>query len=376
MAASARSESDRMRLALFLPELAGGGAERVILSLGANLARRGYPVDLVLVRARGPYLGEISPEVRVVDLRGRRAATSLVPLMRYLRRERPRILLSTLNYANVLAVISVRLARVGTRVIVRQSNTVSFGRPTTGRLAPRVMPWLIRAVYPWADATVAVSEAVADDLARVARVRRDAVRVIPNPIVTPELFRKMHEPPAHGWPSANGIPVILAVGRLTRQKDYPTLIRAFARVSRQRPCRLLILGEGEERAALERLTAELGLGHLVSMPGFVPNPFAYMSRAALVVSSSAWEGLPGVLIQALACGAPVVATDCPGGSREILADGRFGRLVAVGDEAALANAISDVLANPGGAAAEESWRRFSEETSLDRYCDLFEGVAA
>lgn len=359
-------------LALFLPALAGGGAERVMISIAGALAREGWAVDLVLVKAKGVYVGQVSPDVRVVHLQRARMLTSMLALVDYLRRERPAVLLSTLNYANVLAIVAGRVAGVPTRIIVRQSNTIRVGARAAQRASLRMMPWLIRLTYPRADAVVAVSEAVADELVALGAVSRGTVSVIPNPIVTSELFRLMCAPPGHPWLTSPDIPVILAVGRLTPQKDYPTLLRAFQRVRLLRPCRLLILGEGRERAALESMVRDLGLAECVAMPGFVDNPFAYMARVQVVVSSSAWEGLPGVLIQALACGARVVATDCPGGSKDVLGEGRYGRLVPVGDDEAMAEALLASLTGPRPEITAEAWARFSEETSLQQYRQLFE----
>ena len=168
-------------------------------------------------------------------------------------------------------------------------------------------------------------------------------------MVTPELEDLAAETPAHPWLRDPKVPVCLAAGRLCPQKDYPTLIRAFATLAETRPLRLLILGDGPDRADLESLIRQLGLADRVALPGFAENPFSAMARAGVFVLSSAWEGLPGVLIQAMACGTPVVATDCPSGPREVLVDGRYGPLVPVGDPEALAQAIGETLDRPLGA---------------------------
>jgi glycosyltransferase involved in cell wall biosynthesis len=205
------------------------------------------------------------------------------------------------------------------------------------------MPHLARIFYPTARAVIAVSQGVADDLARLIGPGRARLVVIPNPVVTPDLLRLAGEAPDHPWLGPGQPPVILAAGRLAPQKDYPTLIRAFAALVEGQDMRLIILGEGPERPALEALVGDLGLSGRVDLPGFRGNPFAYMAKARLFVLSSAWEGLPGVLIQAMACGTPVVSTDCPSGPREILVEGRLGPLVPVGDIAALAEAMARTL---------------------------------
>jgi glycosyltransferase involved in cell wall biosynthesis len=235
------------------------------------------------------------------------------------------------------------------------------------------MPQLIRRFYPWANSIVAVSKGVADDLAQTAGLPRERIQVIYNPVVTPELREKAQTPLDHPWFKPGQPPVLLAVGRMSPQKDFPTLIRAFARVRQTRPAKLLILGEGKERPGLETLVRQLGLGQDVSLPGFVTNPYPYMARTSLFVLSSRWEGLPGVLIEALYCGAPIIATDCPSGPTEILADGRYGQLVPVGDVTALARAIETTLVSKTPDPPPESWRPFELKTVVNQYINMLWG---
>jgi glycosyltransferase involved in cell wall biosynthesis len=189
-------------------------------------------------------------------------------------------------------------------------------------------------------------------------------------VITPEVREKARARLQHPWFETGQPPVVLAVGRLTKQKDFPLLIRAFAQVCQKRRARLIILGEGPDRPLLEAQVSELGLEDEVALPGFVENPYAYMSRAALYVLSSQWEGLPTVLIEALYCGAPVVATDCPSGPREILANGRYGALVPMGDVSALAQAIEAGLAGKTPSPTAESWQPYALETVVDQYIRL------
>jgi len=329
---------------LFLPSLAGGGAERVMVTLANGFAHRGHAVDLVLARAEGPYLAEVGKAVRVVDLGAARVLAALPGLVRHLKTTRPRVLFATQSHANLVAIWARRLAAVHARLIVREANTASQSAGHAPTLRGRLMPLLMRRFYPWADMVVAPSVGVRDDLLRNFRIPRPRVRVLANPVVSAGMLAQAEAPLAHPWFASGESPVVVAVGRLTRQKDFATLIRAVAMASRQHPMRLLILGEGEERAALEELARSLGIAEQVALPGFVDNPFQYLRRAALFVLSSAWEGLPNALIQAMACGVPVVATDCPSGPAEILASGRFGPLVPVGDPETLARAILVTLA--------------------------------
>ena len=359
------------RIALFVPSLFGGGAERSMAQLASGMAERGIATDLLLTRARGPYLSEVHQGVRLIDLKASRVSASVAPLVRYLRRERPVALLSTLNHANIAAIVATRIAGVRTRAIVRQANTFSMSMRGSSRSTAYLMPPLVRHLYPLADAIVAVTEGVATDLATRTRLPSDRIKVIPNPVITPDLMALAVKRPDHPWLADQAAPVILAVGRLTPQKDFITLVRAFELLRRRRPVRLIILGEGEERPRLERLAGELGVEQDVSLPGFVSNPFAYMSAASVFALTSAWEGLPGALIQALACGMQIVATDCGSGPRVIVANGRFGRLVPVGDVSAVAKALEMALTQPAGAAPPEAWRDYTQDSVVERYLTLF-----
>ncbi len=358
------------RLALFVPSMRAGGAERVTLILAREIAARGHAVDLLLAQAEGPHLAEVHESVRVVDLKASRVLTSLLPLVRYLRQERPQALLSMMVHTNIVALWACRLAGVSTRTVVSERVTLSWRTEHTRSKRGWLWPWLIKLFYPWADGIIAVSNGVADDLVQVAGIPREYVRTIYNPIVRPELREKAQAPLDHPWFKPGQPPVVLAAGRLTAQKGFPTLIQAFARVCQVLPARLLILGEGEQRLALETLIRQLGLEKDVSLPGFEANPYPYMARASVFVLSSRWEGLPCVLIEALACGAPLIATDCPSGPREILKDGQYGQLVPVGDIAALAQAIEMALGGKIPPPPEESWRPFELETVVNQYMNV------
>lgn len=347
----------------------------MMVNLANAFAGRGIPVDMVLARARGPFLAEVAPEVGIVDLNSSGVVRGLPRLIRYLRETRPAALLSTLNHASIVAIWARRLAGVPVRVFVREADTLSQFRHAS--LKSRLMPSLVRRFYPWADRVVAVSQGVADDLVTFGRLPHDKVVTIYNPVVTPDIAERAAAPLAHPWFEPGQPPVVLGAGRLTAQKDFPTLIAAFARVRERLPARLVILGEGEDRAKLERQVAALGLASDVDLPGFVDNPFAYMARAGVFALSSRWEGLPGVLIQALACGCPVVSTACPSGPAEVLDGGRIGPLVPVGEAPALADAIVAQLEAPTPAALlRERSALFARDASVDAYLDLLLGGSA
>jgi glycosyltransferase involved in cell wall biosynthesis len=231
-------------------------------------------------------------------------------------------------------------------------------------------PWASRYFYPWADKVIGVSQGVADDLVQSVGIPQHLVKVIFNPGITPELRKKAQAPLDHPWFQPGEPPIILAVGSLTPQKDFPTLLKAFADQRQARHVRLLILGEGSERKSLEALAAQLGVEQDVCLPGFVENPYPYMVNASVFVLSSLWEGLPMVLVEALYCGPPIVATDCPSGPREILKNGEFGRLVSVGEPEALAEAIGAALDGKVPRPPLESWQPYDLETVVDQYVNV------
>ena len=313
------------------------------LNLAEGMAARGLAVDLVLVNGAGPFLAHVPPSVRVVDLRCRRHLTSLGPLARYLRRERPDVLLSALTHTNLYALAARRLARAPVRVVIRINNTLGAEMSHQRGLVARVLrPWALRHLYPEADGMIAVSEGAADGLRATLGPAGDRVRTIPNPVISPALFERARAPLAHPWFAPGEKAVLLSVGRLVPQKNHELLLRAFILARERVPARLLILGEGEERPRLERLIRESGLEADVALGGFIDNPYPYMAAARGVVLSSRFEGAPSVLVESLALGVPVVSTDCPSGPREILAHGRWGRLVPVEDPDSLGLAMAEL----------------------------------
>lgn len=354
-------------LAIFLHSLYGGGAERAMLNLARGFSEQGIQVDLVLLRVEGAYLSQVPSEVRIIDLGGRRLWQSLPALAHYLQQEKPPVLLSTLDDTNIAALWVRQLVSRKTRLVVNVQNTISQDAKIATQLKTRMMPYLVGYFFPWADAVVPVSHGVADDLIQLG-VNPNRIQVIPNPVITPDVFQKDQETIGHPWFAVDQPPVILGVGRLNKQKDFPTLIQAFAQVRQQRSVRLVILGEGEERTELEALVHQLGLSNDVDLVGFVSNPYAYMARSSVFVLSSLFEGLPSVLIEALAMGTPVVATNCKSGPMEILENGEYGALVEVGDVQGIAAAIVSTLdAPPDRERLRQRAKEFSLERSLEKY---------
>lgn len=357
-------------LAFFVPSMRGGGAERVMLNLAVGLQQRGLNVDMVLAGARGPYLDKIPPEIRIIDLGVSRVLTSLPGLVRYLKKQRPLGLISAMGHTNIVSIWARWLARTNTRIIVTVHNTMSVQQLNNPRLKRRLVLLLERLLYSCVDAVVAVSRGVADDMIKMGTVKSGAVEVIYNPIITPYLEDKSKSKVEHKWLVEKDKPVLIAMGRLSLQKNFWNLLRAFKLVLEQRSARLIILGEGKEQKSLEDLVAELGIGDDVDMPGFVDNPYSYLANADMFVLSSDWEGLPTVLVEALAVGTPVVSTDCPSGPREILQQGRYGRLVQVGNSEMLAEAIVAALDEPRKPMDVEELRPFTLDAAVDAYLSL------
>lgn len=395
------------RLALFTSALTGGGVQRSLRNLAIALVRAGYRVDLVVCHSDQQQADALARAgVSVIALKrsppmlGRwlawradpRATALLGPtvlwplktwskidylaaLRDYLKRAQPAGLLSAMTQCNLVAIWAHRLAGRPGRVVVSDRNMLSsFVARHAHKPRWRHLPALVAHVYPGADAIVGVSMAVADDLADCTGLSREIITSAPNPTVDDALRAAATQSADHPWFAAGEPPVIIGVGRLVDQKDPVTLLQAFARIRAERPARLMLIGEGPLRDTLSRQAAELGVADDVTLPGWDDNPFPAMAAARVFVLPSKFEGLPGVLIQALACGCPPVATDCPGGSSEILEGGRYGRLVPIGDIEAMAHAINQTLDKPPErkqlkARAEA----YSAETSAQRYAELLTG---
>lgn len=384
-------QNRRAHIAIFISAPSGGGATRRTLTLAGGFAARGHRVDLVVVEADGPLANRMPEGVRFVVLdspairlagqvrrkrRKRKIKISGFALARYLSRERPDVLLSAANHVHLTAIFAARLSRAPVRLVLRVSNHLTQSHLG---VSGRARPWrlrLARIVYGWADAAVAVSHGIVDDLLEHTSLTADRVVAVANPTYAPGIEEAAAAPLDHPWLASGAPPLLVAAGRLAPAKDFPTLLRAFARVRSIRPVHLVILGEGGRRPRLEELARELEVEDAVQLAGFVDNPYAWMSRAAAFVLSSSWEGSPGVLVEALACGCPVVSTDCPSGPTEILAGGRYGRLVSVGDDASLAQAIVETLQEPVDREALRSRaREFDVDRAVERYLRaLLDGV--
>ncbi len=338
------------RLAIFVATSGHSGVDRNMKNLIPEIAARNIQVDVLRIRNHGLYLekelGKLPGNVRIIELSTAHVNTSMLPLLRYLKSERPDAMLTDKDKVNRLALWACRLTRVPTRLAVRMGTTVSKNLENRSALQRWIQYTSIRLFYRWADIIITPSRGAAEDLAQIAHLPAENISVIPSPVITSRFHKLLVQPVEHPWFTHKDRPVILGVGELSKRKDFATLLRAFARLRKQRPARLVILGKGRQHTALEQLATELGIRDDLHLAGFTPNPYAFMAKANLFVLSSTCEGAPVVLMEALGAGTPVVSTDCPSGPREILDSGRYGPLVPVGDCKALANAMQEVLLHP------------------------------
>ena len=360
-----------MRIAMFFWSLQLGGVEHMMVQLSRELAARGHDITLVLARPAtdNEYLPD--PRVGVVRLEAATTAITVLRLALHLRDARYDLVYTAMPTSNIAALAALFLSRAKSRLVISERSNPALEAKHSKTWRYRTAFALQRYCYPRADSIVAVSHDLANDLAAFAGLPRDAIRVIYNPAFDDRVAGP-DTAVTHPWLDEKPVPVILAAGRLTEQKDFATLIRAFGQLRQTRNIRLLILGEGNQRQRLEALVKELGLTEHVTMPGFVPDIFPFLGKADVFALTSIWEGFGNVLVQALAAGCSIVSTDCPNGPGEILARGAFGRLVPVSDVAALAQALDQSLSTPfESALLRERAQFFSLTRSADAYEKLF-----
>lgn len=335
-----------MRLLIFIPSYGSGGVERMVVNTARGLSARGVEVLFMTGNPNGPYLDNLPPEVRIIPFPKSGWARQVLRLHRWLRKHPVDWILAGKLADGSVAVTAKRIGRHRVNVLLRPGTAVMERLRHRRWWQRRLKLGRLRRVYRHANAIVANSEGVRANIAEAAGLPEQNIELIRNPVIVPEFHRLADKPLDDPWLRDGSIPTVIGVGALRRQKGFDNLIAAFATVRRERPCRLIILGEGNARETLEAQVRELGLLEDVRLPGFVPNPYPYIKHANVFVLSSWWEGSPNVLTEALALGVSVISTDCPSGPREILADGALAPLVPVGDVAALASAIATVLDKP------------------------------
>lgn len=362
--------SANKKITVFLEGLLGGGAERTLTNFTNELVTNNYQVELVLFKKEGKFTNQVSKDVKIILLESKSKFEYLTNFVKYLRNHKPDIVLSSLELINFIAIISKYITFSKTKFIIRIENTISLQkRPFPKKLIEKIA---VTFLYRYADEIIAVSNGVADDLSKYARIDRDRITTIYNPVIFSGLEQKSFEVPNHPWFETESPPIILSIGRLSQQKNFANLIKAFAIIRESTEARLIILGEGEERQYLEKIINKLNIEDVVDLPGFVENPYAFIRNSAVYALSSDWEGLPTVLIEALACGITAVSTDCPSGPKEILKNGEYGVLIPVNNPEYLAQAILDVLEGKVTKIVPEGWlEQFTVEYSTTKIAALF-----
>lgn len=360
------------RVALITFSAGDGGNDRMLVHLARGLSEHGCTVDFLTRTAQAPYLGSLPPSVKLRVIDENSEAARIGRLTRYVAQCQPDVLLSG-KRSDAEALAAVRSAGTPTRVFLRVGTTLSARNENRSIFKTWWRMRRMRRLFPKAHGVIAVSQGVARDVERLLGVPRERIHVVPNPVVTPEMLAQTPPLPAHRfYEPPRDVPVVLGMGGLRKAKDFPTLLRAFAIMTRQRPARLLILGKGHLKEKLLDLARSLGIDPWTDFPGFVENPYGYLAHADLFVLSSLWEGSPNVLTEALAMGTAVVATDCPSGPREILQDGRYGRLVPCGDPQALAQAMLETLeGRPDPSFLKQAVARYTLSASTREHLKAF-----
>ena len=360
-----KMNNQKMHIGFFIPSLRGGGAERMFANLVNGFSYRDFKVDLILAQKEGPYLKDISKKVNIVDLKSSRVLKSLFPLVKYLRKKKPDILITTLDHVNIISIIAKIISRSPVKLIIRQAIYYKLS-------SARIKIFLESILYKKADKIIAISKGVKNSLRETMKIPEQKIKVIYNPVFAPSIIEKSKKEVNHPYFRNKQDKVILGAGRLSRQKDFSTLIRAFNKLRKIRKVRLIILGEGDSRKELEGLIKLLDLEESVSLPGFVKNPYAYMSKSDVFVLSSKLEGFGNVLVEAMACGVSIVSTNCQSGPYEILDGGKYGKLVPVGDVEKLSKAIAESLRDPTDKDILRNRAKvFSVESAVNKYQKIF-----
>jgi len=353
------AEFKKIKVAYFYTIFRNAAMARWVKNITDNIDQSKYAVSFVGLKIEESFTKEISNDICVVNLSKDLLPTALFKLIAYFRKERPDIFVSAFPHINVLSVMAKVLSGVKVKVILTDHNHF-FGLARNARSLYRrffgmfILPHLMRIFYPLSDVVICASEGVAESILDVVKIP-DKVKVIYYPVAADRIQEWSKEPVDHPWFLQSEIPVVLGAGRLINQKDFPTLLRAFKLVIQVKPARLVILGEGKDRRQLEKLAQILGISENVAFIGFQINPFKYMKRARVFVLSSLHEGFGNVLVEAMACGTPVISTDCKSGPGEIIENGKSGILVPVSDYQSLSKAIIKVLSD------DYLWQKFSAE---------------
>lgn len=367
-----------MSVAIYLHDLAGGGAERQSLIIAEEFRRHGADVTLVLHRLRGQLADKVPPGLRVVDLNSSRTLMDVPRLVRFLRREKPDILLSNVDLNNIAALLAKAASLSRTKVVICQHNPISVNHSTSDSALYRYVPLAYRMLSPLITRAVAVSSGVATELRTVAGLPVDRILTVNNPVVGPDFQARSEESGDHPWFNQANRPVFVTAGRLVAQKDHETMLRALALHRQQLDSRLIIMGSGPLDQSLRSLVNQLGLADAVDFVGFQVNALPFIRQADAFVLSSRCEGFGNVIVEAMGCGTPVISTRCDHGPAEILDSGRYGLLVEPHNPSALAAAMDQVGTLRARFPADMLRHRaneFSYAACASRYMAMFQALA-
>ncbi len=362
-----------IHIAFYMHDLSGGGVERMRLTLIAALRAKGLAVSLILGQRNGPLESEIPQDLSVFDLHASRTILEIPRLVSFLRQNRPDILISSLDHNNIAALIAHAWTGFVSRLIVCQHNALLAERKSGWKY--RLVPFAYRILHRFADAFIAVSRGVANELCDVAKLPRAKISVIYNPVIGPDFEARANVGAPHAWFVNRSCPVFVFIGRLTTQKDVVTLLLAMQRLLRRQDARLIIVGGGEDLEKLRQMAEQRAIHYAIEFVGFQCNSLPWIKHADALVSSSRYEGLGNAIIEALACGTPVIATDCPHGPAEVLLEGTLGTLVPVGDFEALAEAMAQIrLGYVDKTSLHARAAGFTASTCAQAHIRLFERI--
>lgn len=384
LAVSTTKENQALgKIAIYIDQLQGYGADKTLLKIAEGLADLDVEVDLVTAKKADKVGAHVHPGVNLINLGSSRfnVIKNVIGLTRYLIRQQPTVLFSSIHFNNITSVWAIILARllvgVNTKLVVRQANRLKSQLKGYPLFLGFIMYPLIRIAYQKADLIISPSKGLISDLTEFMKAEEHKIKLIYNPTVTADIFEKAQQKTNHPWFEEKSFPIILGAGRLKPQKDFTTLIKAFARVKRNfKDAKLVILGEGKQRPELERLIAQLGLEEDVDLAGFKDNPYAFISKADVFVLSSIYEGLPNILIEALALKKKIVATNCYSGPAEILKFGKYGSLLPVGSPVLLEAAIAKALEEQYFECKESNpVEDFDQKNQIKKYTEIFLSLA-
>jgi glycosyltransferase involved in cell wall biosynthesis len=360
------------RIAVFLQDLKGGGAEKMMVNLCNEFTKKGCQVDLLLVRKEGPYVDRLNDDINVISLNCKKVLFSLIPLIIYLRKYRPDAFLSTFPHVNIMAIIARKISGVKLTLVIREANNVELSKKNARQLSIRISYMLLPFFYRFADHIVAISEGLGKQLKRLIPSKKTDTHVIYNPVIDDTIDTMLQSPIPPGFEFIKNIkkPIIMGMGRLVPQKDFETLIKAFKIVREKKDASLVILGEGYLREELLKLAEDLNISNDVYLPGFTNNPYKVLSMGDIFVLSSRWEGFGNVLVEAMYCGLSVVSTDCPSGPSEILSGGLYGKLTPVGDADEIANELQYLSSISTNVNLHHYLSKFSLKSISTQYLSL------